>query len=128
MMNAAGDIRIRPYRVDDASALWEAVTESRAHLEPWMPWCHANYSLEDARSWIAAQVAAVNQQTAFEFVITSSDGSYLGAVGVNQIDAVNRRANLGYWVRSAVARTGVATRAVCLVRDWAFQNTQLVRL
>lgn len=127
-MNATDDIRIRPYRVEDAPALWEAVNESRAQLEPWMPWCHANYSLGDAQDWIAAQVAAVNQGAAFEFVITSENGTYLGAVGLNQIDTVNRRANLGYWVRSSVTRQNVATRAVCLVRDWAFRNTGLLRL
>jgi len=127
-VNATDDIRIRPYRVDDAAALWEAVTESHAQLEVWMPWCHANYSLAEAQDWIAAQVSAWRQQTAFEFVITSEDGIYLGAVGLNQIDTVNRRANLGYWVRSSVTRRNVATRGVCLVRDWAFQNTGLLRL
>ena len=127
-MNAAEEIRIRPYSVEDAPALWEAVIESRVELEVWMPWCHANYSLADARDWIAAQVAAVSQGAAFEFVITSENGAYLGAVGLNQIDTVNRRANLGYWVRSSVTRQNVATRAVGLVRDWAFQNTGLLRL
>ena len=122
------DIRIRPYRVEDAPALWEAVVESHAQLAVWMPWCHAAYSLADARDWIAAQVAAWRQQTAFEFVITSADETYLGAVGLNQIDTVNRRANLGYWVRTSVTRKNVATRAVWLVWDWAFQNTGLLRL
>ena len=127
-MNASNDIRIRPYRVEDAPALWEAVVESRAQLEPWMPWCHANYSIEEARDWIEEQVAALEQGTAFEFAITRGDGSYLGGAGLNQIDRVNQRANVGYWVRSSVTGTGAATRAVRLLRDWAFQNTALVRL
>ena len=127
-MNATDEVCIRPYRVEDAPALWEAVIQSRAQLEPWMPWCHANYSIEDARSWIEEQVDAREQETAFEFLIASSAGSYLGGAGLNQIDTANQRANVGYWVRSSVTGNGVATRAVRLIRDWAFQNTELVRL
>jgi RimJ/RimL family protein N-acetyltransferase len=127
-VNHRNDIRIRPYRIEDAEALGAAVIESSAQLVTWMPWCHANYSIADARAWIEVQVAARELGTAFEFVITSGDGGYLGAVGLNQIDTVNRRANLGYWVRSSATRKGVATRGVQLIRDWAFQNTDLVRL
>ena len=46
-------IRIRPYRLDDAQAIWSAARESLAQLQPWMPWCHANYSIEESRSWLA---------------------------------------------------------------------------
>ena len=43
-------------------------------------------------------------------------------------DQLNKRANLGYWVRSSVARRGVATAEVALPRKWAFRHTDLVRL
>ena len=66
-------IRIRPYRLNDASLVWEALTE----LQPWMPWSHPDYSIEETRSWLAAQVQAFQQRTAFEFAITSAAGGYL---------------------------------------------------
>jgi RimJ/RimL family protein N-acetyltransferase len=121
-------IRIRPYRLDDAQAIWTAARESLPELQPWMPWCHANYSIEESRSWLAVQVPAFHQRTTFEFAITSDDGTYLGGCGLNQIDALNQRANLGYWVRSSAAGRGVATAATRLTRDWGFANTDLVRI
>ena len=121
-------IHIRPYRINDASFCWEAARESLAELQPWMPWCHPNYAIEETRSWLTVQVQAFQQRTTFEFAITSDDGSYLGGCGLNQIDALNQRANLGYWVRSSAAGHGVATVAVKLVRDWGFAQTDLVRL
>ena len=121
-------VRIRPYRLDDNSALWEAARESMAELQPWMPWCHPAYSPEESRSWLEAQVAAFARRDVFEFAITSDDGRYLGACGLNQIDRPNQRANLGYWVRSGATRRGVATAAVGLLRDWGFAHTDLVRL
>ena len=121
-------IRIRPYRLNDASLIWEAARESLAELQPWMPWSHPDYSIEETRSWLTMQVQAFQQRTSFEFAITSSSGLYLGGCGLNQVDALNQRANLGYWVRSSAAGQGVATAAVRLVRDWGFAQTDLMRL
>ena len=118
-------VRIRPYRLDDHSAVWEAARESMAELQPWMPWCHPDYSPEESRSWLEAQVAAFARRDVFEFAITSDDDRYLGACGLNQIDRPNQRANLGYWVRSAATRRGVATAAVGLLRDWGFRIWRL---
>ena len=124
----AMNVRIRPYRVEDAEAVVEAALESTAQAHPWMPWCHPAYSLPESRSWLEAQVAAFEARTAFEFAIVSADGRYLGGCGQNQIDALNRRANLGYWVRSSATGQGVATAAVRALWDWAFEATDLVRL
>lgn len=122
------DIRIRPYKLDDARAVLEAARESLAELQPWMPWCYPGYSIEESRAWLTDQVPAFQARTAFEFAIVSGDGRFLGGCGLNQIDAGNGRANLGYWVRSTATRQGVATASVELVRDWGFRNTSLVRL
>jgi RimJ/RimL family protein N-acetyltransferase len=92
-----------------------------------MPWCHPAYSIDDSRSWIEIQVPAFQRGVIFEFAIVSADGRYLGGCGLNQVDNVNGRANLGYWVRSTATRRGVATAAVHLLRDWGFQNTDLTR-
>ncbi len=121
-------IRIRPYRLDDAAIIWQAVRESMKQLQPWMPWCHPGYAIDETRSWLSAQVQAFQQRSAFEFAITTDDGAYLGGCGLNQIDALNQRANLGYWVRSSAASKGVATAATVLTRDWGFANTDLVRI
>ncbi len=102
--------------------------ESVSEVRPFMPWCRPDLTVEDARSWIGAQVAAFESRTAFEFVIVSVDGRFLGGCGLNQIDDANRRANLGYWVRSSATRGGVATAAIRQLVPWAFTKTDLVRL
>jgi len=124
----ASDVLIRPYRASDVAAAWDAIGESRTALHRWMPWCHQRYSIDDCRSWIEAQIPAFEQGTAFEFAIVSTDDRYLGGCGLNRLDDLNRRANLGYWVRTSATRRGVATRAVRELRDWAFEQTPLIRL
>ena len=121
-------VDIRAYKLEDAPAVWEAARESFSELKPWMPWCHEQYSIEESRAWLELQVIAFREGSAFEFAIVTTNGRYLGGCGLNQVDKINKRANLGYWVRSSVTRRGVATSAVGLLREWGFQNTDLVRL
>jgi Acetyltransferases, including N-acetylases of ribosomal proteins len=121
-------IFIRPYALADAPALFEAARESVAEVSLWLPWCHPGYRLEDAQTWIQAQVEAFANQTQFSFLIEDETARYLGGCGLNQINELHRMANLGYWVRTSAAGHGVAPRAVQAVAVWAFANTQLQRL
>src|SRR5262245_30703161 len=100
------EIRIRPYSVADAEEVWRAATESGAELLPWMSWFHVAYHIRETSSWLEMQVNAFRIGTAYEFAIESLDGHFLGGCGLNQIDSMNRRANLGYWVRTSAARQG----------------------
>jgi RimJ/RimL family protein N-acetyltransferase len=93
-----------------------------------MVWCHPNYAIEEARSWIDLQVSAFAKGEEHEFAIFDPSGRYAGGCGVNLIVQSQRRANLGYWVRSSEMGKGVAVAAVRLVAAWAFQNTGLERL
>lgn len=127
-VGGASPVGIRRYAVDDAATVFEAVRESLAELGRWMPWAHADYAADESRAWLTTQVPAFDRGDAYEFAIVSEDGRYLGGCGLNQIDPVNRRANLGYWVRATAARRGVATAAVRALRDWGFTHTNLIRL
>jgi RimJ/RimL family protein N-acetyltransferase len=61
-------------------------------------------------------------------MILDPSDRFLGAIGLNNIDPVNPRANLGYWVRTSAKGRGVATEAVRRIVEWSFANTPLVRL
>ena len=121
-------VAIRPYAMGDASLLYEAVMESRGELAPWMPWMHADYGMADARLFVESRMLAFSSGADFAFVIEDDAGALLGACGLNQIDRVNRRGNLGYWVRSSRLGRGVATAAARQVLDWAFAHTGLHRI
>jgi RimJ/RimL family protein N-acetyltransferase len=121
-------IAIRSYAAADAPALFEAAHESVAEVQPWLPWCHSAYRLEDAETWIQSQVEAFQKRTEFAFVIHDSNRHFLGGCGLNHISELHRLANLGYWVRTSAAGQGVAAMAVRQLAQWAFANTNLERL
>jgi len=122
------DVSIRPYRMSDLDAMLESIHESIVEVGPWMSWCTASYSSDDGQRWLQEQIDAFDRRTAFQFAVIASGSHYCGGCGVNQLDPDNRRANLGYWIRSSMTRRGIGAAAVRLVRDWVFESTDVIRL
>ncbi|MBL0210127.1 MAG: GNAT family N-acetyltransferase [Holophagaceae bacterium] len=127
-MYELGSIKIRPYELGDAQGLFDAARESVSTVGAWLWWCTSDFTIETATAWVEHQVSAFRSNAEYEFVIVSEKGLFLGGCGLNSIDERNARANLGYWVRSSTTLRGVATEAVLQVAQWAFQNTDLIRL
>ncbi len=120
---------LRPYCLDDVESLYKAVRESVAEVSLWMPWCHADYAIEESRTWVESRAEAWEKGTEYEFVITDSHtGLVLGGCGLNNIDRANGNANLGYWVRTGRTRQGVATTATRLLAGFGFNELGLNRI
>jgi ribosomal-protein-serine acetyltransferase len=119
---------IRPYRAEDARGLYEAARESIADLSPWLPWCHPDYSMQEATEWASLQARRAADGREFVFVVAGPNGEFLGGCGVNQVNAIHRFGNLGYWIRSSATGRGVAREAVRQTAELVFRETDLVRL
>lgn len=128
MANASAAVTVRPYTLDMVQDLFDAATESIREVHPWLPWCHPGYAIEESRTWIESQVASFAKGEEYEFAIFDPTGRFAGGCGLNHLDQVDRRANLGYWVRTSEMSRGVAAAAVRLVAAWAFEHTNLERL
>jgi RimJ/RimL family protein N-acetyltransferase len=122
-------VRLRPYAQSDVAALVEAARESVAEAYPWLPWCHPSYGVEDALDWIGAREDQWALDRDYSFVVEDVvTARFLGGVGLNQIDRLHRRANLGYWTRTSACGRGIATRATRLAARFGFAELGLVRL
>jgi RimJ/RimL family protein N-acetyltransferase len=124
-----GSVLIRPYRSTDVQALHEAVRESVAELSVWMRWCHPGYRIQESRTWIRSCAETWAMGTEFNFaIIDAEEDTLLGSCGLNAIVPDDHIANLGYWVRTARTRTGVATAAASLAVRFGFEDLQLNRI
>lgn len=129
MRLAHGDIFVRPVKLDDAEALFEAAHESIPEVSPWLPWCHENYTIEETRAFLASRVGSGNSEEAYSFGIFNQSGErFLGGVGLNFFNRVHQMANLGYWVRTGETGKGVASRATRLVARYGFGELGLQRI
>lgn len=124
-----GEIVVRPYRSEDIAALYEAARESIPELSAWMPWCHANYSIDETRSFILSRAEAWEKDAEYGFgIFDKSSGRFLGGVGLNFVNRNHQMASLGYWVRSSETGRGVAARAARLVAQFGLERLGFQRI
>ncbi len=119
---------IRAMTRDDVDALHEAVRSSMQELSEWLPWCHPGYSREDARRWVDFGLDCWLRGSEFPMGVFDESGRLLGGVGLSKIDRVNRIANLGYWVRTDVMRSGVATEAARQMMEYGLRELGFKRI
>jgi RimJ/RimL family protein N-acetyltransferase len=96
---------------------------SPAHLRHW-----ADASAREGVRVRAERPAPAPRRVVKSFAVVNGDGGFLGGCGINQIHGIHRFGTLGYWVRTSATGRGVATEAVRRAAEFAFRNTDLVRL
>jgi len=122
-------VTLRPLRMSDAEALYDAIRESVPEMSRWLPFAHENYSIRETKDYLKRRPEGWKKDTDYSFaIIDSRDGTIIGGCGFNGIDKENGRANLGYWVRTSRTGQGVATAATVLLAKWGFMVVKLCRI
>ncbi len=125
----ANGLCLRPFEAHDATAFAAAARESAESVGRWMPWCHAHYSEQEARDWFGVCQRHRADETAYEFgIFDQAGGELLGGAGLNMINRPHNLCNLGYWVRQARQRQGVARRCVAVLSAFGFETLAFTRI
>lgn len=114
-------IVLRPYQEHDAQTVFDAVTESRAELDPWIRFARHHRSIEASRDWIVHRMAEWLLRESFAvslWLLTPS--TYLGDLTLRPHDWDTSSCELGYWLRTSATGHGYMTAAVRLLTDYAF--------
>lgn len=121
-------VTLRPFHVEDAVPLYEAVRSSLPELKPWMSWAHAGYSLAEAENFIRITRARWEERTLFAFAITDArTGEVLGGCSLSHFHPVYHLCNVGYWVRTSRQGAGLAGRAARLAAQYGFEHGGIIR-
>jgi RimJ/RimL family protein N-acetyltransferase len=114
-------VLLRPYRANDAEAVFAAIKESGDHLRPWMGWVDRHATVAETRDYCvrsAAKWLLRSDLTLGIFDVRS--GRYLGGTGFHEPDWALRAFEIGYWLRASAVGNGYITEAVGLLLDLAF--------
>lgn len=123
------NIGIRPFTKQDTEPFYEMVRESIEHVSPFLPWCHPDYSMSNARSWVNSRAPAWRAGNECSFLIFQLDTEQLlGSVEINRLHDEAGVGNLGYWIRRSALGKGLAVSASRLVADFGFGELRLRQL
>lgn len=112
---------IRAPRRGDGLVVNEAVTESLAELQRWMPWATPAPTPADSEVFARrAQAAFLLRERLTMLMFRREDGKFLGASGFHNIDWRVPRLEIGYWCRTSETGKGYVTEAVLGLTEFAF--------
>lgn len=119
-----GDFCIRSFEPFDKEALVKYANNRNVSklLRDQFPF---PYTKSDAKTWIRY---ACNQYLETNFVI-ANEKELIGSIGINLKEDVHKySAEIGYWLGEPFWNKGIATAAVKIVTEFAFQNFLLNRI
>ena len=119
-------VNIRPWRIDDASDLAEAINNKKV-LDNLRDGISYPYTEKDAEGFINAALAA-EKDSQYAFAITY-DGKVVGSIGVFRKENIHRlTAEMGYYIAEPYWGKGITTEAVKRMCDLVFENTDIIRI
>ncbi len=119
---------LRPFRLEDAVQLYEAVRESLINLKPWMSWAHDAYAPQDADDFIRITRARWEEKTLYAFaIVDAKNNELLGGCSLSHKHPIYHYCNLGYWVRTSYQGKGLAGRAAKLAAQFGFEHGGIIR-
>ncbi len=114
-------VLLRPYRAEDADALYAAIEASREHLRPFMPF--ADETEPQSRDWLARAMARWLLREHLEVGVWEIlGGRYLGGAGLTPHDWGLGSFEIGYWLRKDAEGQGFMTETARLLTDYAFAS------
>jgi len=122
-----GTVLLRPWADSDVPAVAEACRDPE--ITRWIDDIPTPYTRAEARAYVAACRRGWKDGSLWAFaVVDTSSGNVVGSCGIGWQDHPHGVAEIGYWVRAGHRERGVATRAVRLASEWAFDEGGVQRL
>lgn len=110
-----------------APAIFAVVDRERAYLREWLPWVDPTTAVEHTLKFIKSTLEQFANNQGLVAGIWCGD-EYAGTIGTHQIDWLNRRVEIGYWIASRFQGRRIVTDACRALIDHAFAEWKLNRV
>jgi ribosomal-protein-serine acetyltransferase len=118
------DTVLRIYEERHAQEVSELVDQNRTYLRQWLPWVDHSRTPEDSKAFIRSSLQQFAQNEGVQMGIWSGD-TFAGGIGCHQIDWIDRKVEIGYWLGEAFQGKGLMTKACRTLITYAFTELGL---
>lgn len=123
LKRTGGELRFTEPTFANANALFNLVKTNRKHLLPWLEWASEKItkSAEDSFRFLDRSSQKWKCGTTFDFGIFLS-GALVGRMGVINVDADNKSAEIGYWLAKDAVGKGLVSAGVNAFEEKMFRR------
>lgn len=119
-------LRLRLFTFEDLDTIEAASTDDHITTITTVP---SNYSPDEGRAFIERQNSRLSAGAGWSLAIDDQHQSQaVGQIGLWISDMEKGRATIGYWIATPHRGNGVASEALRMLSDWAFENLRIHRL
>ena len=121
------DIELRQLQLDDALDIFQTIDSQRDYLGKWLPFVEYTQKPEDSAQFVKEALDLPADKQEYLFAIRAT-GLFIGLIGFKDTDKVNRKTEIGYWLREEYQGKGIVSAAVKALCDFAFGELHMNRI
>ncbi|MFP3387319.1 GNAT family N-acetyltransferase [Brevibacillus sp. SIMBA_040] len=107
---------LKQLELADATEMFWLTDTNRAHLKEWLPWLDFTNRVEDTAGFIQMTINQHNNNQGTHYGIWFK-GRLAGTLGVHNLDWINKKTSIGYWLGAGFQGNGLMTEAVAVYID-----------
>lgn len=118
---------LRRLRMESTPAIFQAINEDRDHLRQWLPFVDDTKKASDTEIFVKSVLHTTCPKKDLIYEIWADD-DFAGLIALKEIDAWNKKTELGYWIIQKYENRGIITRACKELIDLSFNKLGLNRV
>lgn len=108
-------------------AIFNAIDQNRKFLRKWLPFVDFTKKISDTERFVRSIIEKVSSNRDEVYVIWYKH-EFAGLIGFKDIDRINDKIEIGYWLIEKMTGKGIATAATRKMVNLAFRNMDMNRV
>ena len=121
------NIFLKELELNDAEHIFKTVDSQREYLGEWLPFVEFTKSVKDSLDYVNSVVTMPEECKEWQFAIFCGD-DFAGLAGFKGTDRLNRKSEIGYWLKEEFQHRGIMTETVRALIKFGFSELGLNRI
>jgi len=121
------DLHLEAIKISHAGPVYELIDRDRHYLRRWLPFVDQTRNRKDTEKYIRL-ILSPRERSGNAVYTVWYRGELAGLAGYKDIDSVNHKAEIGYWLAERLQGRGIITRSIRKMIDFAFRNMNMNRI
>jgi ribosomal-protein-serine acetyltransferase len=123
MIQISETVLLKPISLDDVHDIFNTLNMERGYMRRWLPFVDSTMGEEDTFAF----VQNIIEHNGIQYSIFD-EGRFVGLIGLNNLDLLNKKAEIGYWLSQSAQGKGIMINSVKALIKIAFEDMSLNRL
>jgi ribosomal-protein-serine acetyltransferase len=121
------EIELKLLELRHAQEVFNQIEKDREYLSRWLTWENYSKAIEDTKGFIQNELNRFANNSGFTNGIFYKK-KFVGCIGIHDIDWINKKTSIGYWLGQSFQGKGIMTTACKSITNYAINELLLNRV